>query len=66
MSDNHQKASLIGNRGFRIFVILTIIAFIFSFNACGKKEKNTHQRGAVKLMGNQQIIQIRPQKPIRH
>ncbi len=51
MSDNHQKASLIGNRGFRIFVILTIIAFIFSFTACGKKEKNTHQRGAGKVDG---------------
>ncbi|HOJ12819.1 MAG TPA: hypothetical protein PK733_19820 [Clostridiales bacterium] len=48
MGDN-QKTDLIGNKGFRIFVILTIVAFIFSFTACGKKEKNIDKGDADKV-----------------
>jgi len=48
MGEN-QKAGLIGNRGFRKILILIIIAFIFSFTACGRKEKDTDKGDADKV-----------------
>lgn len=49
MGDN-QKAGLIKDRWLRIFIIITTIAFIFSFSACGVKEKNPDERGAGKVI----------------
>jgi hypothetical protein len=45
----NRKGNPVRDIWFGFFVVLTIITFILSFTACGRKEKNTDKRGAGKV-----------------